>query len=56
MMQTQMSLAIILEPYKKLIEDQIQNNIEQLGPKCVLRDACEYALLNGENVSARRLF
>lgn len=43
----QLSFARILQPYKKLIENGIKENIEQLGPKSPLRDACEYALLNG---------
>lgn len=37
----------ILEPYKHLIDDQLKKNIDQLGKKNPLRDACEYALLNG---------
>jgi geranylgeranyl diphosphate synthase type II len=47
MMQTQYSFTTILEPYKQLIEQKLKDNIEQLGPKSPLRDACEYALLNG---------
>lgn len=47
MMQTQISFASILEPYKQLIEQKLRENIEQLGAKSPLRDACEYALLNG---------
>jgi geranylgeranyl diphosphate synthase type II len=46
-MPTQSSFASILEPYKQLIEQKLQENIEQLGPQNSLRDACEYALLNG---------
>ena len=45
--QTQISFKSILEPYKQLIEQKLQENVEQLGPKNPLRDACEYALLNG---------
>jgi geranylgeranyl diphosphate synthase type II len=37
----------VLEPYKLAIENIIQQNIHQLGNKSALRDACEYALLNG---------
>lgn len=47
MMQTNLSFAYILEPYQQLIEQELRKNIEQLGPKNPLRDACEYALLNG---------
>lgn len=46
-MQTPPSFAIILEPYKQLIEQKLRENIEKIGPKSHLRDACEYALLNG---------
>jgi geranylgeranyl diphosphate synthase type II len=46
-MQAHFSFAIILEPYKQLIEQKLRENVEQLGPKNPLRDACEYALLNG---------
>lgn len=34
-------------PYKIIVETQIKENIQSLGPKSLLRDACEYALLNG---------
>lgn len=37
----------ILEPYKIFIEQQIHLQIESLGSKTLLRDACEYALING---------
>lgn len=37
----------LLLPYKKKIEKQIQASIESFGTKTPLRDACEYALLNG---------
>lgn len=47
MIQPHLSFAQILGPYKQLIEQKIQENINQLGPKNCLRDACEYALLNG---------
>jgi geranylgeranyl diphosphate synthase, type II len=46
-MQTDVSFIQILSPYKKLIEKQIQANLNELGPKTLLRDACEYALMNG---------
>lgn len=46
-MQTPLSFAIILEPYKLLVEQKLRENIEAIGPKSHLRDACEYALLNG---------
>jgi len=36
-----------LFPYQKQVEQIIQENIEAFGPKNTLRDACEYALLNG---------
>lgn len=45
--QTPFSFATILEPYKQLIEQKLNESIEQLGIKNSLRDACEYALLNG---------
>jgi geranylgeranyl diphosphate synthase type II len=45
--QPPFSFAQILGPYKQLIEQRLQENVEQLGPKSPLRDACEYALLNG---------
>lgn len=41
------ALALVLSPYQKLIETEIMNNISLLGDKTKLRDACEYALLNG---------
>lgn len=37
----------VLNPYKLRIEKLLAENIHSLGPKTVLRDACEYALLNG---------
>lgn len=46
-MQTPVSFATILSPYKQLIEQKLRENIEKIGPKDLLRDACEYALLNG---------
>lgn len=47
MPETKQSLSSILEPYKQTIETIIQDSIPTFGPKTVLRDACEYALLNG---------
>lgn len=40
-------LTEVLQPYQKIIEEAIIKNIPALGPKNILRDACEYALLNG---------
>lgn len=37
----------ILEPYKNSIEQSIKNYIPLLGKQTELRDACEYALMNG---------
>lgn len=37
----------IFYPFKKQIEDLIQKNLLHFGAKTPLRDACEYALLNG---------
>lgn len=37
----------LLAPYQKIVENAIRENISALGPKSALRDACEYALLNG---------
>lgn len=36
-----------LLPYQKQIEKELINSINKLGVKTKLRDACEYALLNG---------
>ncbi len=46
-MDGQTKLEQVLHPYQKKIEDAIAENITSLGPKSKLRDACEYALLNG---------
>jgi len=46
-MQIPCSLTTILEPYKQRVEENLQKNIEELGPKNQLRDACQYALLSG---------
>lgn len=37
----------IFEPYKQIVESEIKANISFLGPQSPLRNACEYALLNG---------
>lgn len=37
----------LIKPYQTKIIQGIQKNIESLGPKSQLRDACEYALMNG---------
>ncbi len=47
MTQPNHSFSHILGPYKQVIENKLHENIEQLGSKSPLRDACEYALLNG---------
>ena len=41
------SFASILGPYKLLIEQELNEQIPLLGEKTPLRNACEYALLNG---------
>jgi geranylgeranyl diphosphate synthase, type II len=46
-MQAPVSFAQLLAPYKQTINHLLSQHIEQLGPKTPLRDACEYALLNG---------
>lgn len=40
-------IASILEPYQKKVEGWLKESIPTLGDKSKLRDACEYALLNG---------
>jgi geranylgeranyl diphosphate synthase type II len=48
MPQTQSDLfLLILKPYQDIIEKKLKVCIPQLGPQSHLRDACEYALLNG---------
>lgn len=47
MMQSSLSFMNILEPYKQVIEGVLRKSIDQLGAKNLVRDACEYALLNG---------
>ncbi len=37
----------VLEPYKDFIEEKIAAYLLTLGPKTALREACEYAILNG---------
>lgn len=46
-MSNQTSLYKILEPYKTVIENNLLSQVQKMGPKTPLRDACEYALLNG---------
>ncbi len=36
-----------MDCYKQAVIAGIQQNLDRLGPKTVLRDACEYALMNG---------
>jgi len=36
-----------LAPFKSKVDQKIASSIDELGPKTRLRDACEYALLNG---------
>lgn len=43
----QVQMTSILQPYQQFIEKKLQESISQLGPKSNVRDACEYALLNG---------
>lgn len=40
-------LVKILGSYQQRVEQAIEESIESLGEKSTLRDACEYALLNG---------
>lgn len=40
-------LLRVLFPYQEKVEAEIKANISALGPKSKLRDACEYALMNG---------
>lgn len=47
MTQANLSFSEILEPYKQAIESQLLTNIETFGKQTLLRNACEYALLNG---------
>jgi len=37
----------ILEPYKELVESHLFENIQDLGQKTLLREACDYALRTG---------
>src|SRR5271156_3490863 len=41
------SLENLLGPYQQQIVKCIQDNMAALGPRNKLRDACEYALMNG---------
>ncbi len=43
----QSTFQSILDPYKICVERALKVHVDQLGPKSPLRDACEYALLNG---------
>jgi geranylgeranyl diphosphate synthase type II len=47
MQTSNLSLVLILEPYKKSIEQLLAKSIDSLGPSTPLREACEYALRNG---------
>lgn len=47
MTQANLSFSLLLEPYKQIIERQLQNSIQGFGNQTILRDACEYALMNG---------
>lgn len=42
-----LDIKSILEPYKIRVETKIRERISSLGERSPLRDACEYALLNG---------
>lgn len=46
-MPTPSSFKLILEPYQAQIEEELRSSVAELGPQSALRDACEYALLNG---------
>jgi len=37
----------LLKPYQQQVVSAIQKNVSSLGPKTKIRDACEYALMNG---------
>ena len=39
--------AQLLAPYQKITNEKIPEHLDLLGPKNKLRDACEYALMNG---------
>lgn len=45
--QSHLTLSSILNPYKLLVEQKLNESVNQLGVKNLVRDACEYALLNG---------
>lgn len=45
--KTLVEFEAILDPFKKKIERGIQESFSVLGEKNALREACEYALLNG---------
>lgn len=46
-MTAKAALLEVLGPYKRQIEMKIQDSINELGDKNLLRDACEYALTTG---------
>lgn len=45
--ETEGDLVHTLNSYKEIIELKLRENLHLLGPKSEVRDACEYALLNG---------
>lgn len=47
MLRNPPAFSRILEPYKSTIEEKIAIQLKLFGNKTTLRDACEYALLNG---------
>lgn len=42
-----LSFSHLLDSYKLLFDKKVENHLDELGPKNLVRDACEYALLNG---------
>jgi len=44
---TMETMAILLKPYQQLIESKIKEDLSEFGSSGGLREACEYALLNG---------
>lgn len=46
-MHSSICFSSLLDPYKQFIEKKLRESIPLLFPNHVLRDACEYALLNG---------
>lgn len=45
--ESEEDLVYILNSYKEIIELKLRESVDFLGPKSEVRDACEYALLNG---------